>query len=188
MNYFILGLICLSLVSCSKSSDGGGSPNTAAAVIDDTLNKLYHVINEDDSNVITKLEFYENDTVKVTKADNSSEVLIQKNIDEGIEDDVDLVLSGMCEGESSGETKYVEIKLTKQSDDSFDSNVGAIVWEGTCGGQAVSCAAMVVYDVDPVVENESSPTQGYMFGLNNPNGCSPIQSSVQSLLDNLFEI
>jgi hypothetical protein len=94
----------------------------------------------------------------------------------------------MCEGESSGETKYVDIRLKKQSDDSFFSNLGTVVWEGTCGGQEVSCAAMVVYDVDTVVENESNHIKGYMLGLNNADGCTPIQRSVQSLLDNLFDI
>lgn len=111
----------------------------------------------------------------------SNENLKSSITDEGEEDDADLLLSTLCSGTSSGDTSFVDLKLTN-SDGSFASNLGAEVWEGNCNGEEVSCVAMLVYDGDPV-DDESTPVQAYIFGLNNENGCDQIQDEVESLLD-----
>lgn len=191
MRYIFVFLVMVSFVSCGKSSKGSGSnppvSSSKSPVIEDTLNKVYHEIFDIDAELVKKMEFYDNDTVKVTHMDNSSEVFKQENIDEGVEDDVDLLLENICSGTGSGDTKFIDIKLKKSSDNSFVANLGAEVWEGTCNGQEVSCAAMLVYDVDPVVDGVSSPVQGYIFGLNDEDGCDPIQSEIEVLLSDLFE-
>jgi hypothetical protein len=189
MKYVMSVFICVLFVSCSKSSSSGGKKNAAtpAAVVEDILSRVYNYYTEMDSDLVEKLEFFDNDTVKVTKEDGSSETLKKIITDEGEEDDTDLLLETICPaGTVTGTTEFVDMKLTN-SDDSFASNLGAEVWDGTCNGEPVSCVAMVVYDEDPVTD-ESVPVQGYMFGLNDENGCDPIQSEVQALLDSVFDV
>ncbi len=189
MKYLIVLLSVAVLSSCAKKPTSSGSPvakTPSGPVVEDVLNRLYNALRDDEKNLIKKLEFYDNDTVKVTKGDDSYEVLKQENVDEGEEDDTDLLLETLCEGTASGTTTFVDTRLSKISDNSFVSNLGAEVWEGTCNGQAVSCAAMLVYDVDPV-SDEASPIQGYMFGLNNDNGCEPIKDAVEELINQQFE-
>jgi len=184
MRFLLVAILLGSFVGCSKKGSSGGN-SVKAPVVEDILNQVYKYYVEGDSETVSKLEFFDNDTVKVTKADGSSQTLKSSITDEGEEDDADLLLSTLCSGTSSGDTSFVDLKLTN-SDGSFASNFGAEVWEGTCNGEEVSCVAMVVYDVDPV-EDDSTPVQAYIFGLNNENGCDQIQDEVESLLNSILD-
>lgn len=186
MKFLIMIVMMSGLVACNGSKSSSGKSAAKSPVVEDILSKIYHYFDEDDSDIVTKLEFYDNDTVKVTKADGSSETLKQENVDEGEEDDADLLLANICSGTATGDTSFVDIRLKNASDNSFEVNLVSEVWEGTCNGEKVSCVAMLVYDEDPVTD-ESRPVQGYMFGLNDENGCAPIQDEVQSLLDSQFD-
>lgn len=171
------------IVGCGGSKSSG-KIKTKVPVVEDVLNKVYNYFTENDSDLVSKLEFLDNDTVRITKVDGSSETLKQENLDEGEEDDTDLLLENICTGTATGTTAFVDIRLT-QTDGTFASNLGSEVWEGTCNGQTVSCAAVLVYDVDPVEEN-STPVQAYLFGLNNEAGCDPIQAELETLLESVI--
>ena len=187
MKKLIMLIMTIGLVSCGgSSSSGGGGGGKSGPILEDTLTKVYNYFVEADDELVNKLEFFDNDSVKVTRVDGSTETLNGEVQDEGDEEDIDLLLETLCSGTATGTTKYIDIRLTDPNDgNSFAASLGAEVWEGTCNGQEVSCVALVVYDQD--VDPETiDPVQGYVFGLNNASGCAEIQTEVEGLIDSLF--
>lgn len=192
MKYINLFILMFALASCGGSSGGGGGSasgnggsGNGTGALEDTLDMVYNVIAEADNELVEKLEFFDNDSMKLTRKDGSSEVLQSQTVEEGTETDAELVLSAVCPDSSSGDTLYADLRITESNGD-FAALLGAVVWEGTCGGQSVSCVGMVVYDQDVADVDTIDPVQGFIFDLNGAGGCTPIQSRVESLLDSLF--
>lgn len=197
MKYINLLILMFALTSCGGSSGGGGggagTGSNTTVTLDDTLDRVFRLYTQAASDEVKKIEFFSNDTMKITRDDDSAETLSIETRDEGLDDDVNVALSAVCDGASTpaadadDQPLFVDLRLT-DSENAFAAILEGIVWEGTCSGQRVECAVILVYETDtPLAQMDNAdPDQVYIYDLNGSGGCTPIQTNLETIINNEF--